>query len=304
MSEFSSIWDDLKLALRRRDNMIHQIIFVNAGVYILLSLLKLFIFLFQMDPGFYNILLREYLSVPASLGSLITHPWTILTYMFTHEGFFHILFNMLFLFWFGRILREYLGNQKILPVYILGGFSGAILYVISYNTFPVFAEALPISIALGASAGVFAIILAAATLLPQYSIHLLFFGAVKLRTIAFVAILIDLLQIPNGNAGGHIAHLGGMLFGFVFIKQMNAGNDMALWFNGLADRLIRLFTSNRSPRLRHKSAKASSKTRGIDQEAEKQEKVDKILDKISHSGYESLSAEEKEFLFSASNDDK
>ena len=305
MSQSTSIWYDMKSEFLRGNNIVYQIIAVNVAIYILVGVFRLFLFLFQGDSMIYESFIKQ-LAVPADFKSLIFKPWTLLTYMFFHQGLFHILFNMLWLYWFGRIFREYLGNNKVLPVYILGGLAGAILYILAFNLFPVFSETLSISYALGASAGVLAVVIAAATLLPNYAIHLLFFGAVKLKYIAIVSVAIDILSIPSGNAGGHIAHLGGAIFGFVFIKQLQKGNDWSIGFNRFSDKVIAFFKSDGRQKVKATQTKQSRSAKGKktkDKGSDYQKKIDVILDKISQSGYDSLTKEEKEFLFKASKED-
>ncbi len=225
-------------------------------------------------------------------------PWSILTYMFLHDGFMHILFNMLWLYWVGSLLQEYLGNTKTYEAYFLGGISGGLLYLLAYNLLPVFSANVSYSFALGASAGVLAVVCAAATLLPDYNFQLLFFGNVKLKYIALISVLLDLISIPQGNAGGHIAHLGGALFGYLFIKLIYANNNLSYRLDALFDGFLNLFSSKPKIKIQHKTTFMKTATNAKPSQAD----VDVILDKISKSGYESLSQTEKETLFKASKD--
>ena len=296
--------------------MVVRLILVNVAVFCVLSLLMLLSFLLQ-SPDTYEWVVNR-LMLPAQLSNIIWQPWSFLSYMFLHSGFFHILFNMLMLNFFGNIIGDFLGNRRVLPLYLLGGLGGGLLYITIYQLFPVFQNDIEHTYMLGASASVMAIIGAAATLRPDYSVFLLFLGAVKIKWIALFFVLVDLFAIPQANSGGHIAHLGGILVGYLFIKQLQAGNDWSEKMNHYFDQIASTFKRWGSPkrppqpRVVHKSEKVTQgsyaqnspnslpprPTRSKDQ----QEKIDYILDKISQSGYDSLSADEKAYLFKISNE--
>lgn len=208
-----------------------------------------------------------------------------------HAGFFHILFNMLWLYWMGQIFEEYLGNKRTIGLYLLGGLSGALFFVLAYNFLPAFAGVVSGSTVVGASASVMAIIIATATLLPDYTISLMFIGPVRLKWIAIFYVLIDFLSIAGPNAGGEIAHLGGALFGFIYIKQLQRGHD---WIGAI--RGIFKSSSKLKVATRNSDRNSNSKPR--------QEEIDRILDKISQAGYDSLNKQEKEVLFRASKDNE
>jgi len=281
----------------RTANTLERIIIVNVAVYLLFAVMRALMKLFMSDLNNFFIP-SQWLAVPASFGALIFKPWTIITYMFYHEDFFHILFNMLWLFWMGKIFTEYLGNKKIFSTYILGGISGAILYIVAYNFFPLFSQTVHTSYALGASAGVLAITIATATLLPDYKIGILFLGPVALKYVAMVTIFLDLISVSGPNAGGHIAHLGGAIFGFIYIRQLKQGRDLAKGFNSMIDKIVTAFSGQRKMKVHYGRPR-----RDEDYVADKkamQERTDEILDKISKSGYGSLTKEEKEFLFNTS----
>lgn len=301
----SGILDDLKRELRS-GNIISRLIFINVGVFIIVNIINVFAFLLSSEKSAAGLFLGkilEWLMLPADLKQLAYRPWTLLTHMFTHFEFLHLLFNMLWLYWFGRIFSEFVGQKKILPLYILGGLVGAVLLIISYNVFPGLQSAVPYVQALGASAGVLAIVVAAATLVPDYSIHLLFFGAVKIKYIAIIMVVIDLISIPHANTGGHIAHLGGAVFGYVFVKQMQTGHDWSIPFNNLVDKITSLFSKIKKPRVAYKNPKKTVFKSSSSKGKSRQDRVDEILDKISSSGYDSLSAEEKAFLFRVSKEE-
>jgi membrane associated rhomboid family serine protease len=235
---------------------------------------------------------NSYLALPAYLPKLLTRFWTPITYQFMHAGILHILFNMLWLFWMGQIFEEFLGRKRTIGLYLLGGLFGAAFFVISYNVFPFFTAgnaALSGSV-VGASASVMAIVVGAATIVPNYTISLMFIGPVKLKWLVLVYVAIDFLGVTGPNAGGQIAHLGGAFFGFMYVKQIQKGNDWVASIAGLFKKRSKLkVVAN------NKNKDAVSKPR--------QEDIDHILDKISKSGYENLTKQEKEILFRASNNE-
>jgi membrane associated rhomboid family serine protease len=283
-------------------NIIIKLIFINVAVFILINLIGLFSFLFT-GAGTESLGIINWLAVPADLGKLLYRPWTIVSYAFLHYDFLHILFNMLWLYWFGKIFLEFLSPKQLLSVYLLGGISGAALYILAYNVFPAFALALPYSYALGASAAVYAVVVAIAAFVPDYSIILMFIGKVKIKYIAIFVVVLDLLSISGGNAGGHIAHLGGALFGFLFATQIKSGSDITSWFGNFTNDIAGWFKSKPKMRVTENKFKnkATSDIEYNQQKAADQEVIDKILEKISKSGYNSLSKKEKEILFKMSN---
>ncbi|MDQ3191492.1 MAG: rhomboid family intramembrane serine protease [Bacteroidota bacterium] len=271
-----------------------QLMIVNVVVFVSLKLVELFYFLMNIEHKAFRTLI-EYLAVPADLLVLLTKPWTLITYMFLHVDFMHIFFNMIVLYFGGRIFSEYLGDKKFISTYFLGGISGALLYILAFNAFPAFETILPQAIAMGASASVLAILVAAATFVPNYTVHLIILGPIKLKYIALFFIFLDIISIESNNPGGHIAHLGGAIYGYLFISSLKKGNNIAKWFENIADFIARLFKP--SPKLKVAYKRKSSDEDYNEIKVKKQEKMDTILDKISRSGYESLTKEEKEFLF-------
>lgn len=299
----SSFFDDIKNSFRQKENGLTQLIIVNIAIYIAINAIYTILYLTKADESVSGIFIK-YLAVPSSLKSLVFKPWTLITYMFLHEDFFHILFNMLWLYWLGKIFYEYLGNKKLISVYFLGGLSGALLYILAFNIFPAFKQNVHYSYALGASASVLAIIVAIATLIPNYSLYLLIIGPVKLKYIAAFSVILDFLSISKGNAGGHIAHLGGAIFGFIFIKQLQKGNDISMGFQKFTDTLKEAFFSKGKLKVSYKNTSEGAQTKSKKVSNINQDILDSILDKISKSGYDSLSKEEKDLLFKASNDNK
>lgn len=293
----TSIWSDIKNEFTS-GNVVSQLIIINVAFFVIINLVTVVLFLASgntVNPILPWIMLR------ADVMDLLKHPWTLITHMFAHYGIWHLLFNMLWLFWFGKIIQEFIGNKKILPLYIYGGLTGAALLIISYNIFPGLKSDLPYVSALGASAGVLAIVVAAATLVPDYTVYLLFFGGVKIKYIALFMVLLDMVSIPGLNSGGRIAHLGGALFGYIFIKQLQMGHDWSKPFNNLLESIAGLF-KKKEPRIVYRTQSQDQKKKRTDFPEDKQQKVDALLDKIANSGYESLTKDEKEFLFRASKD--
>ncbi|KAA9332302.1 rhomboid family intramembrane serine protease [Hymenobacter busanensis] len=295
-----SIIADIKTAFSRRDNALNQLLLINVLVFAVLVVLEALLFL-SGGNSVYAVLMRQ-LELPADLPGLLRHPWTLLTYAFTHVKFFHILFNMLNLYWFGMLLREYLGDRRLVSLYILGALAGAVLFLLSYNLLPVLRPQMMAGISMiGASASVTAIIVGAATLLPDYTFNLFLFGPVRIKYIAAAVVLISIAGISGTNAGGQIAHIGGAIIGFLFVKQLQAGRDLGRpilavgdWVSGLLHGRPRLRVSHRNT-----PAPAASGKRAPLVQPEQNE-IDLILDKISRSGYESLSKDEKQKLFKAS----
>lgn len=287
---------DIKRIFLHAD-VLKKLIIVNVSVFLLINLLNVFTSLFAMNEWIVEDVVRV-LSVPAEFGSLAKQPWTLLTYMFIHQDILHILFNMLMFFWMGRLFTEYLGSKRLLSVYILGGLCGALMYIIAYNLFPAFQTSVSFSMLLGASAAVIAILVAIAVLLPEHEFYLLIIGSVKLKYIAIVLVALYVISIPKGNAGGHFSHLGGALFGFIFMRQYKKGNDITRGFSLLLDSIANIFRGQ--PRLKTVHRRKMSDEEYASSKKANQEVIDGILDKISQSGYESLTKEEKEILFNVS----
>lgn len=285
-------------------NALSVLLLINLGVFAIISIFRLISFLYLPVPGAVAeeqglSLISQWLAVPASLQSLLYRPWTLLTYMFLHESMIHIFFNLLMLYFGGKIFMEYLGSRKLIATYLFGGIMGAIFYIASFNIFPVFSEYLDKSMALGASASVIAIIVAIATFIPNYTVNMMFIGRVKLKYIALIFVAIDLLSIEKSNPGGHISHLGGAVWGFLYIMALKKGTDMSKMFVPIGRFFRKLFAPK--PKLRVSYTKRPVSDDDYNKnKAEHQKKIDAILDKISRAGYESLSREEKELLFKAS----
>lgn len=287
----------------RNKSVLSYLVLVNIAVWILIQIVRVMAFLYD-NPDSASVFssIVDYLAVPASLQLLIQRPWTLFTYMFLHVGIWHILFNMLWLFWFGRIFLEYLTEKQMLWVYLLGGLAGAAAYILAFNVFPVFKPMIAQSYALGASASVMAIVTAIAFYVPNYTLYLLFFGRVKIVYIAIALFVLDFFTIPGGNAGGQIAHIGGALLGFIFVKSIrpsslssfSSGGSISTWFSRM------VMTKKRAGDPNRKSRRPVTDEEFNIQKAQQQKRIDMILEKISKGGYDSLTREEKEFLFKSS----
>lgn len=289
----STLWQNIQYKMLRSGNKLNLLIGINVIVFLVINIPAV---IEQLFAGFGNSKIlfysNEYLLLPAYLPKLLTRFWTPLTYMFMHDGILHILFNMLWLYWMGQIFEEYLGNKRTIGLYIMGGLAGGVAYLLSYNLLPAFTNvhaALNSSI-VGASASVMAIVAATATLLPNYTISLILIGPIKLKWLVLAMLIIDFLLIVRTNPGGEISHLGGALLGFVYIKQLQKGHD---WVGGIGG----LFKPKSNLKVVTKNTGKNSAERP------RQEDVDRILDKISQTGYESLNKQEKEILFRASNNE-
>jgi len=215
--------------------------------------------------------------------------------MFYHEDFFHIAFNMLGLYWFGKLFLEFLNKRQLVGVYMLGGLAGYLLYALAYYSLPVLRIALPGATVIGASASVLAILAAVSFYQPNYSIYLMFFGQVKLKYLALFYIVLDILTMATGNAGGHIAHLGGMFFGWLFAMQLRKNSDLTLGVNRILDFLVTIFRPRKKLKVSHR--KPANDCEYKKEKITEQKEIDIILDKISRSGYDSLNKAEKEMLF-------
>lgn len=294
--------EEFKNAFQRPNNAHVQLIFINAVVFLVLAVLYVFSTAAGFSAFFESI--HAQLAIPAPFFTFLTKPWTIITYAFVHDltGIFHILFNMLAFYWFGRIFIEYLGSDKLIAVYVLGAIAGGVSYLLVYNTIPFYTERIPLHGMVGASAAVYAVLVATATLLPDYTLFLLFFGPVRIKYIALIYIVISFLGSVGGNAGGNIAHLGGALIGYVYIKQMQVGVNWGSWITATLDWIRGLFTTRSKVKVTYRSAEPKAKSTKTTSGPSKasQDEIDAILDKISDRGYESLTKEEKEKLFNAS----
>jgi membrane associated rhomboid family serine protease len=282
-----SILEELKFKFQQ-GNAIIRIIMVNVAVFIVFGVLNSLLGLFNSN-GIIKLVL-DWLVLPASFTRYIYQPWSLLTYTFLHEGFLHILFNMLWFYWIGQLLQQYLGNPKTYQAYFMGAIAGGLVYMVSYHVFPYLIPSVEISTARGASAGVLSVVFATATLLPEYELSLFLIGSVRLKYIALFTLLLDLISIPYDNPGGHIAHIGGAAFGYFYIKQIYANN----FLSGFFDWIENLFKPKEKSNLKihHRSGYMKVNSNEKPTQAE----VDRILEKINQKGLSYLSDKEKDIL--------
>lgn len=286
------IWDDIKKTFRNGSNLT-RLIFINTGLFILITIVFIIGFLLNkplLAESFLNIF-----SVPASFNAFLLRPWSVITYMFTHKDIWHILFNMLWLYWFGRIFLEYLDQKKLVAVYLMGGISGAIIYMLSFNIFPVFEDVVYESVAIGASASVLAVVIAITAFVPDYIINLFLFGRVKIKYMALAIFILTSVMDFSVNSGGKLAHIGGALFGYIYAMNLRRGKDLGKGINKIIDSLATLFKPRQKLKVTHKRPVTDYDYNKV--KAGKQEKINIILDKISKGGYDSLTKEEKDTLF-------
>ncbi len=292
-----TILTDLKESFRK-GNIYIQLIYINVGVFIVTTLTQVLLQLFNHSPGGFT----EWIELPASFTRFILQPWSLISYMFIHAGLLHILFNMLWLYWFGSLFLTFFSAKHLRGVYILGGVFGGALYMIAYNVFPYFRPLVEYSFMLGASASVLAIVAATAYREPNYPIRLFLLGTIRLKYLALIVIGADLLFVTSDNAGGHIAHLGGAIAGLCFAAGLQRGWDFTSWINKILDGGISLFSfSHRKPKMKvHYNNEREKEYNYNAQKKAQSEEIDRILDKLKKSGYESLTTEEKKSLFDAS----
>ncbi|GAB4233586.1 MAG: rhomboid family intramembrane serine protease [Ekhidna sp.] len=296
------IRDEFRNAWSKPNNALVQIIIINVIVFAAVRILEVF-FIFSGAHDLYEFLLRK-LELPANFGTFLLQPWTIVTYFFTHYDFFHVLFNMLFLFWFGRIIQEFLNSNRVIALYVLGGLAGGLLYMLIYNFVPLFEGRVDSAMMLGASAGVFAIVVGAAVFMPNYTFFLMFIGPVKIKYIAIFYVFMSFIGTTGANAGGEIAHLGGALVGWFYISQLKEGTDYGAWVISFINFIKSLFKPQPKIKVTHRAGNRRPKTKTTSKSSSTsntpQAEIDAILDKISEKGYESLTKEEKQKLFNAS----
>lgn len=285
--------------------LLMRFIYINIAVFVVLRLIGLVSFLFTGYSGNFV----QWIELPSSIELLLSRPWTIVTYMFSHYGLFHLLFNMLWLYWLGRIFLDCFTPRQMGGLYVLGGLAGGALYLLAYNLLPQLATSQAMLI--GASASVMAIVIAIAVYRPDYQLGLLFIGNISLKWVAIATVLIDLISVEGDNMGGHIAHIGGMLMGLWFALAIKRGHDITGWINLAIDAVVHFFSgkkkkgnagASRGNRTYHyhKSQKESQNDKTASKTSIDEARLDEILGKLKRSGYDALSDDEKDFLFNAS----
>lgn len=291
----SSILQDLKLQYRT-GGIATKLIFWNVLLFLIPALISALLLLLGVVFNY-----KYYVALPSNWQQLLFKPWTLISYSFFHNGVLHLLFNMIMLQFSGRLFTTFFTQKQLFGLYMLGGIFGGVLYLVGYQFLPTLHG--QSTLLIGASASVTAILIATTVYQPQYNIRLAFIGNVKLWHIATVFLILDLIQLPIENTGGHLSHLGGALFGFVYIKALKAGTDLTSGFNRILDGIANLFSGKKSTPFKkvHKNTSGNTvknSTRVVTKD-KSQQQIDEILDKISQSGYDSLTKEEKEFLFKA-----
>lgn len=267
-------------------NIVEKFISINIAILLLVYLFNTLGFFFQVKSNF----IVDWFILPATFEGFISKPWTIITYGFVHVNFLHILMNLIALYYIGNLFINYFTAKQFITFYILGTLFGGVVFLLSYNFFPAFANDVSNSVLLGASAGVSAIFIGLATYMPNFELKFPLIGYIKLWYIAVFWVALDVIQIPAGNAGGHLAHIGGAIFGFLYVSQASNVKTQ-IW-----SKILNFFTSKKKPlKTVYKSKKTTPKKEA--NTTYKQQKINIILEKISKSGYETLSKEEKDFLF-------
>ena len=290
-----SIWIDIQKSFKNGTNFT-KVLYINIGLFLLYRLLLVLSFLFQYHD--IDSLIQNYLYLPASNILFISRPWTIISYMFIHTDFFHLLFNMIWLYFGSKLFLQYFNGRQFLSVYILGGISGGLFYMLSYNILPAFATNIHNSVLIGASASVLAVFIAVSSYSPNYKVLLPLIGNIQLKYIALSLIVLDLVNIEVSNAGGHISHLGGAIFGFLYVGLLKKGVDISVNFYKFIGYFS--FSKKNKAKKTYKRKQRFNDDFFLSKKAEKQKKINLILEKISKSGYESLSKVEKEILFKES----
>ena len=304
---------DLRMAFSSSGRVHIQLIIINVIVF--LGLNVLIVTLDFIGQGYGKYLLLQF-ELPADLTQLLYRPWTLLTYAFWHRGLGHVFFNMVALYWFGQIFEEYLGGKRLLSLYILSALAGGVAFLLLYNLAPVaeWRKELPYTSLAGASGAIYGILVGTATLLPEYTLFLFLLGPVKIKYIALISIILSYIGLGAWNAGGNMAHLAGALMGYIFVIQLQKGNDMGAWIHNFLDWVRGIF----KPKPKAKTSYTTKEKVTVNQTKSKtnaqanhqhtnktndtpsQQEIDAILDKISANGYDSLSKEEKEKLYKAS----
>jgi membrane associated rhomboid family serine protease len=290
---FDSIAKDLKYQFQKKHSLLGIIIIINVSIFIILNLAY---FISRVSPvNVYDFLSEYVFTMNTSWKVAIYRPWTLITTFFSHEGFMHILSNMLGLYYFGTIIDEFLNERRLGSLYFLGGLVSSIMVLLICNLVPYFEQ--HHAYLIGASGAVFAISVAAATIAPDYEFNLILFGPIKIKWIVLVYLFLSFIGTAGANAAGNIAHLGGAFFGYIYIKQLQRGNDLGRPLIRFTEWVSGLFKKRSPIKVAYRNAKGSPAPNNT---APNQKEIDDILDKISRSGYESLTKEEKQKLFKAS----
>ena len=280
-------------------NICLQLIYINVGIFVVTTLVSVFLLLFNWNASSW----LDFLELPAWIPQFLMQPWSLFTYMFLHAGALHLLFNMLWLYWFGQLFLSFFSARHCRGLYLLGGLCGGLLYLLAFNVFPYFEAYVHGSYLLGASASVLAIVVATAVRQPEYRVNFMFVGSVRLKYVALFMVVTDLLFVTSSNGGGHIAHLGGALAGWWFAASLQKGHDVTRWINQIFDWFTAGHRFKASPKKPKMKVERGGRAADYDYNSRKKqqsEEIDQILDKLKKSGYSSLTTEEKKRLFDAS----
>ncbi len=280
------LWQTVRSRYARL-NVLEKLIAVMAMLFVVPLLLNVFFFLFNSSFSGW----LTFFELSADINTAITRPWTLITYGFFHGSLGHIFWNMLLLYIAGGLMLNLFQERLVLNTFFVGVIAGGLVYLLSYNIFPAFQSTS--SMLIGSSAGVMAVLIFMASYMPNSPIRVFMFS-IPLKYIALLFIFLDVVQIPTSNAGGHIAHLGGALWGYLYQREFLKGNDIGGWFLRMVEASKSLFSKSKSTQKQTKPKRKTNSSLSIDQK-----KVDAILDKIAASGYESLTKVEKEYLFRA-----
>lgn len=284
------IWKEIKESFHE-GSVVTRLIYVNLAVFLAFRVIYVIFFLTGTTSS-----LIQWFQLPSDVSQLLRQPWTLISYMFLHFDFLHILFNLLVLYWFGRIFLDYYSQKQLLGLYFIGGLAGGLLYVLAYNTLPVFGPVVKNSFLLGASASIIAILIAGAFRDPNREIHLFLIGRVPLKYLALFMIFSYIIGISTSNAGGNIAHLGGVLAGYWFVARQRKGRDITSGISRAIDGLAGAAKPRQHIRVVHRQPPRDDHEYNRQLMADHEE-LNRILDKIAQDGYDSLSKQEKETLF-------
>jgi len=284
-----NILDDLKLQYKT-GGMVQKLIFWNIGLFLVFTLLDVVLKFSKIDFNYFDVV-----ALSSDIYTFLVKPWTIITFNFFHAGIFHLIFNLLILHFSGRLFNTYFTDKQLFGVYVLGGIFSGITFVLSYFFIG------KAGLLVGASGAIMAILIATTTYAPFMLLRIPLIGIVKLWHVAFVILFIDLIQLPLENTGGHLAHLGGALFGFIYVKILQSGTDLTKPFSLFLDAIVNIFKPKKKTPFKkvHRNTTKNVVNSSTSKKDFTQKQIDDILDKISKSGYDSLTKEEKEFLFKA-----
>ena len=281
----------------RRGSVCLKFIYINIGVFLVTYFVNLIFMLFNK-----SLTIWRWFELPADIVTFLRQPWSIISYMFMHANLLHLAFNMLWLWAFGRLFLIFFSSRHFRGVYYLGGLCGGLLYILSYNFFPFFSDSVSSALMVGASASILAITMAVAVREPEYQVNFMFVGRIKLLYVALIMVIADVMLMTSQNAGGHIAHLGGALAGWWFTAALRKGHDVTSWINTSIDWLTKQWDRLTAPKKPKMDVHFGKRQADYEYNARKKaqsDEIDRILDKLKQSGYDSLTAEEKKQLFDA-----